>query len=207
MAEKNSNIGLRKQMKKSRPDFVRQDAHKKQRLGRKWRRPKGIQSKMRLGKKGYRRCVDTGFRSPRMVRGLSRDGLSMVIVRNVNELSGLEKKTHCVVISSAVGKKKKVEVVKKCNELGLRILNVKNADEFIKKVEDEVKKKKEKKAETKKEKEKKRQEREKKAKEKEEKEKKDGEKKPEEADELTEKIKKEEEKKEIDKALIKKDSV
>jgi len=39
-------------LKKSNPKFRRQNAANKSRLGKKWRRPKGLQSKLRLQKAG-----------------------------------------------------------------------------------------------------------------------------------------------------------
>ena len=69
-----NHLALRAQMKGKKPEFIRQDAHKKPGLGWKWRRPKGITSKMRLHLKGYRRIVKKGYRSPKDVRGLTKDG-------------------------------------------------------------------------------------------------------------------------------------
>ena len=47
MAETKKLLELRKKIKGKKPNFIRQDAHKHKRLARKWRKPKGIQSKMR----------------------------------------------------------------------------------------------------------------------------------------------------------------
>ena len=37
------------------PNFTRSDAHKKKRLGKSWRKPKGLQSKRSLQKKGFKK--------------------------------------------------------------------------------------------------------------------------------------------------------
>ena len=47
-----SLLELRRAMKRKKPDFIRQDSHKKAGLGAKWRKPKGIHSKMRKKHKG-----------------------------------------------------------------------------------------------------------------------------------------------------------
>ena len=175
-------LNLRKVLKAKKPRFTRQDSHKKPRLGTKWRRPKGIDSKMRLKLRGYKRSVTKGWKSPKKVRGLTREGQTFVKINRIRELEGLDAKTHMVVISSAVGLKNKVEIVKKAKELGLKILNVRDAEQFLKKVEAKLKEKKLHKEKLSKEKEKKKEEKEKIAAEKEKKE----EKKEEEAEKKTE---------------------
>ena len=40
-------LELRKRIKRKKPEFIRQDAHKKKSLESKWRKPKGLHSKMR----------------------------------------------------------------------------------------------------------------------------------------------------------------
>ena len=60
----------------------------------------------------------------------NKDGLTF---RHVNKaLEGVE---GAVVISSTVGKKKKVEIIKAIKEKGLKLLNVKDADAYLKSVE------------------------------------------------------------------------
>ena len=50
--------------RKRKPDFIRQDAHKKPKLGYKWRKPKGSDSKIRKHLKGYRVGVSVGWKKP-----------------------------------------------------------------------------------------------------------------------------------------------
>ncbi len=186
----------RRKSKAKKPDFVRQDAHKKSKLRKCWRRPKGIQSKMRLGKKGYRKCVESGYGSPAEVRGLSREGLVAVKVSNFDGLT-LVKDGQAALISSSVGQKKRMEIAKKCLDLGIKVLNIKDIDAYLKSSAEKIRKKKEEKETATKEKEKKKAEKEKKAKEKKE----EGL-----AEKLTDEEKKEKEKKEREKILTKKES-
>jgi len=58
-------LELRKKIKQRKPEFIRQDAHKKAKLKRKWVRPRGIDSKIRLGLKGYGKKPSTGWSSPK----------------------------------------------------------------------------------------------------------------------------------------------
>ena len=71
----NELLDKRRRIKKKKPDFIMQSAHKKSRLEQKWKRPRGIDSKMRLNLKGHQKCVEVGYRSPRAVRGLDKSGL------------------------------------------------------------------------------------------------------------------------------------
>ena len=131
-------LELRKQMKNKKPDFVRQDAHKKKRLGKEWRRPRGLHSKVRLNLKGRSKNVSVGYRSPKKVRNLHKSGLQEYIVKSVGDLEKLDAEKNGLIISSSLGKKKKIAILKKTKELGFNILNINKPDEYIKKVEDEM---------------------------------------------------------------------
>jgi len=128
---------------KRKPRFVRQDAHKKKRVGSGWRRPKGMDSKMRLGKKGHRKCVSVGYGSAKKTRGLHKSGLSIVIANSKDDVEKIYAAKSGAVIASSVGKKKRVEIIKKCQERSIKILNIKNADDYLKMVDDELNKRKE----------------------------------------------------------------
>ncbi len=141
MTDKKKLLEQRKDLKSKKPNFVRQDSHKKPKLGNKWRRPKGIQSKMRLHKRGYRRCISKGWKSPKEVRGLDRDGFMPVIVHTLNQLSNIDKETQSIIIASGVGQKNKVDLVKEALKLNLSITNF-DAEKYLNKVEEELKKKK-----------------------------------------------------------------
>lgn len=183
--------------KKKKPNFIRQDSHKKSRLEKKWRTPRGLHSKIRIGKRGHRKKNQVGYKSPKAVHGLHPKGLKIKLISSPKEIKGIDKEKEGVIIAASVGLKKKIELTKKTVEQGITILNIKDPNFFLKNIEDMLKKRKE-------EKQKKKQVKEKKVKEKEKKAKKKGEK--EEKEELAEKIEKEEkekEKKEKDKLLTK----
>ncbi len=207
--DKKELLKKRNESKRKKPEFVRQDAHKKPRLGKKWRRPKGIDSKMRLSLKGHRKKPSKGYKSPSAVRGLSREGLEMRIVSSLKDVELLKTDTEGAVISGKVGKAKKVAIVRALVEKKAAILNIKDPSLFLQKVEEEEKKRKEEKEKKKKEKKKKEEEKKRKAEEKAKKEKEEKEKAKEEKE--TQGIKKkpeapeDKEKKEKDKILATKD--
>jgi len=117
-------LRLRFKMKQKRPKFRRQEWHRHKRLGTSWRRPKGLHSSMRKQLKGRPAIVKIGYRSPAPVRGLHPSGLEDVLVHNVKELEKLNPETQGARIASTVSKRKRIEIVKRANELGIRILNM-----------------------------------------------------------------------------------
>ncbi len=182
-------LELRKKLKGKKPNFVRHDFHKK-RLGKKWRRPRGLHSKVRLMFKGKPKKISIGFRAPKKVRGLHRTGLKQAIVNSVEDIIKIKKETEGAVISKRIGSRKKYEVVKKLKEVGIEILNIKDIEGYLKKIEEGLSKRKEK---------------QKKLKEKKEKKKEKPKKDEKLAEKLTEEDKKKKEKEEKDKILTKKE--
>lgn len=158
-------LELRKAKKAKKPNFYRSDWQK---LGdKRWRAPRGMHSKLRRKFRGKVKQPSIGFSSPKLVKGLNRQGLREIIISNLKDLQKITKE-NAIIISSKVGVKKKLELIKKILELKLSISNLKNPEKFIKDVEEKTKKKK---AEKKSKEEKKKKEKEKiekKAKEKEE---------------------------------------
>lgn len=193
-----SRLELRKRMKRKKPDFVRQDSHKKGEIKPRWRRPRGMHSKMRLKKKGYRKMPNAGYRSPKDVRGLDISGLVPVFITSLKQLDAVAKDTQGIMISSSLGNKKRLGALKAAKEKGIKVLNIKNPDNCINKIEENMAKRKEKKKKkTEKKAEKKEAKKEEKPK---------AEKKKEGLKEMVgEEEKKMKEKKEKDKALIKKE--
>jgi large subunit ribosomal protein L32e len=117
-------LEIRNKLKLKKPKFIRHDAHKKVRVGLKWRRPKGRQNKMRLHMKGYARGRSTGYGSPVEVRGLSREGLVQNIVSNIKELESLDPKKDGVILSRTLGLKKKQQIASEALAKGFSLLNV-----------------------------------------------------------------------------------
>jgi len=131
-------IALRKRIKARKPEFIRQDLHKKSALKKKWRRPKGLHSKLRLNVRGKLRSISQGYRSPKKVRGMHKSGLIVVIIKSEQGFKELDPKKHGLIVSSSIGNKKRVSILKKTKELGFNVLNFRNPDGFIKKVEDRI---------------------------------------------------------------------
>lgn len=140
--EKEKLLAIRRGIKKRKPDFVRQEVHKKIGIEKKWIRPKGLHSKLRLRRRGHMKVVSPGYKSPSDVRGLDRSGYEMILAANTN-LEKINPKTQAIIISGAVGMRKKIDIIRAAKEKGIKILNVKDGDLFIKNAEESVKKRKE----------------------------------------------------------------
>lgn len=138
-------LKLRKEIKKRKPKYVRQQYGYFARLSKvaKWRKPRGIHSKILMRRKGHRRMPEVGYGSPKAVRGLNRFGKREVLVYNVRDLEKVDKKLDMVVIASTVGKRKRLEILKKCKELKLDVANYKSIEQGIEKIEKLLAKKRE----------------------------------------------------------------
>ncbi len=120
-------LTLRKEISKRRPEFIMQDQHKRPDLKLRWRKPKGMHSKMRHGVWGRPASVNPGYRGPSEVRGLHQSGLAMILVQNAEQAEELDAKTQGAIIAH-VGGKKKTQILQACKQKGITVLNVKDVD-------------------------------------------------------------------------------
>lgn len=133
-------LSYRKHLKKRKPEFVRQDTNHYSRLDTgKWRKSKGLHSKMRLRMRGYSESVTKGYKSPAAVSGMLSNGLWPIMVYNVEQISKLNPATQSAIIGSGVGIRKRIDMIKKAQELKIAIANIKDPAKYIKDVEDEKK--------------------------------------------------------------------
>ncbi len=117
-------LKVRRKTKRKKPEFVRQEYFKKtKKVGLKWRRPRGSASKSRIREKGHQIRPSPGYRSPAAVRGLSRDGMQFLRVFNLNDLEGADPAKQKIVLAATVGKKKRIELLRKAEEKGFKVLN------------------------------------------------------------------------------------
>jgi len=121
--EKKRLLNLRVSLKKDKPDFVRQESWKYKKLKTSWRRPKGIDSEMRLGRGGWPKSVKTGYRSPRKVRGFHPSGLQELIVYRPEALDSVDPKEFAVRIAHGVGSRKRIKILDKAKEMDIKVLN------------------------------------------------------------------------------------
>ena len=116
-------LKLRKQIKKRKPEFLREEWFRYKRIQKNWRKPDGISSKMRRNLKYRPSMVRIGFRGPKETRGLHPSGFDEIIIFNIADLKAIDPKTQAARIGSSVGTKKRINIEKKAEELEVRILN------------------------------------------------------------------------------------
>lgn len=116
-------LNLRKKIKDKTPEFNRQESFRYKRLKKGWRNPRGLHSKMRMNFKYRPDVARTGFRAPKKVRGLHPSGFEEIMVYNIDDVENIDPKTQAARISGKIGTKKRFKIIKKAEELDIRILN------------------------------------------------------------------------------------
>ncbi len=125
--------------------FKSQDYFRYPRLGTKWRRPKGRQSKLRKRKGGSGMNVSMGCRTKASERN-TINGMRFSVVRS---LMDLESAQQAIIIAGGIGVKKTMLIAEKAKQLNLVILNKKKVKK-AERTEKEIAKRKESKKEEKK---------------------------------------------------------
>jgi len=107
-----------------RPKFIRMNSWRLKRLEDTWRNPRtSIDNQIRKQLKGFPPLVKIGYRGPRLVRGLHPSGFEEVIVYNVKDLEKIDPELQAIRIAHTVGRRKRAEIIKKAEEIGVRVLN------------------------------------------------------------------------------------
>lgn len=114
---------LAQKHREGKPQFNRQDYHKKTRIPTSWRTPRGGLSKQRRRMKSKGPVVQAGFRSPTASRDLHPSGFEEVRVHNTDDLDGVDGDTQAVRIASKVGGRKRERIEDEAEEREIRVLN------------------------------------------------------------------------------------
>tara|TARA_B100001750_G_C15467512_1_gene577898 strand:- start:26 stop:655 length:630 start_codon:yes stop_codon:yes gene_type:complete len=117
-------LSMRDSQSKKQPAFRRQEWYRYKRLSRTgWRKPKGMDSKQRKNKKWRTPMARVGFGKVAEARGLHPSGFSEVMVHRPDDLDQIDPKKEAARIGRSVGKRKRIVIHEKADELGIRILN------------------------------------------------------------------------------------
>jgi large subunit ribosomal protein L32e len=131
-------LKLRKALKAKKPDFLHDDHQKRKCIPLRWRKPHGVHSKVRHRFAGHSAMPDPGFGSPKAVYGLHPSGYAQVLVHTLGELAKLDAKRQGAILASTLGMPKRMALLAKAKELGVRILNVKDIDAALKAAQDGI---------------------------------------------------------------------
>ena len=135
--EKKQALKMRERVKQKKPKFRRQESWRYKRLKWGWRKPRGIDSKMRKKVKGWPKSAKIGYRGPKESRGLHPSGYLEVLIHNVDEVDQINPETQAARIAHAVGARKRVEISDRAKEIGIHILNPKEVEELREEMEEE----------------------------------------------------------------------
>jgi large subunit ribosomal protein L32e len=117
-------LKVRARAKKKKPKFVRAESWKYDRFSVSWRRPRGLDNKIRRKIKGWPAGVSVGYKGPKIARGLHPSGYREVLVYNAQDMSAIDPTTQAARIAHTVGKRKRALMMAEAKKLNVKILNV-----------------------------------------------------------------------------------
>jgi large subunit ribosomal protein L32e len=117
---------IRAVKKKQKPDFQTTNSWRHLRVAKRWRRPRGIDNKMRERIKGWPQVVKIGYKKPKKMRHKYFSGteaLEEFLVSNLSDLDLVLPHKHVVRIDGKLGTRKKEQIYQEAISWGLKVLN------------------------------------------------------------------------------------
>merc|ERR1711890_20136 len=114
-------MGVKKRTKK----FTRHQSDRYKKLTRNWRKPKGIDNRVRRRFKGMYVMPTIGFGSAKTTKHMLPTGFRKVLVHNIKELEVLmmQNKKLCAEIAHGVSAKNRKALVERAQQLCIRVTN------------------------------------------------------------------------------------
>ena len=105
------------------PKFKRWLSQTYMRLDESWRKARGSQSKIRRKEKSKFKMPNVGYGAPRHLRYVHPSGFREVLVHNLKELEKIDSSKQAVKIAHTVGRKKRIDILKRAEEMKIKVLN------------------------------------------------------------------------------------
>ncbi len=109
--------------KKKKPHFKVPNLGVKKRVKDRWRRPRGIDNKKRIGKKSAGPSPNIGYKNPDSIRHMHPCGKKELLVENLNQIEEAKGQDVVLRIAKKVGKRKRALLLEKAKEFGLKVVN------------------------------------------------------------------------------------
>ena len=129
-------LKLRERARNKKPKFIRSESWRYSRFSLSWRKPRGLDNKIRRKIKGWPPGPSMGYKGPKIARFLHPSGYREVMVFNVQGLSLIDPNTQAARLSHTVGKRKRALIIAEAKKLSIKILNLKVSKETEKKTEE-----------------------------------------------------------------------
>ncbi|OXA41838.1 60S ribosomal protein L32 [Folsomia candida] len=114
-----------RRVKKKTNKFIRHQSDRYVKVKDNWRKPKGIDNRVRRRFKGQYLMPNIGYGTAKTTRHMLPTGFLKVLVNNVKELEMLmmQNRKYCAEIAHGVSSKKRKLIVERAQELSIRITN------------------------------------------------------------------------------------
>eukprot|EP00088_Acartia_fossae_P071369 TRINITY_DN977_c0_g1_i1.p1 TRINITY_DN977_c0_g1~~TRINITY_DN977_c0_g1_i1.p1 ORF type:complete len:135 (-),score=51.98 TRINITY_DN977_c0_g1_i1:149-553(-) len=112
-------------LKKRTKRFIRHQSDRYIKLKTNWRKPKGIDNRVRRKFRGMYKMPGIGYGSAKKTRHMLPTGFRKVLVHNLKELEVLmmQNKKYCAEIAHGVSAKNRKALVERAQQLAIRITN------------------------------------------------------------------------------------
>merc|ERR1712141_457520 len=112
-------------VKKRTKKFTRHQSDRYKKLSRNWRKPKGIDNRVRRKFKGMYIVPNIGYGSAKTTKHMLPIGFRKVLVHNIKELEVLmmQNKKFCAEIAHGVSAKNRKTLVERAQQLCIRVTN------------------------------------------------------------------------------------
>jgi large subunit ribosomal protein L32e len=130
-------LRTRERARNKKPAFLRQESWRDVKFSESWRRPRGLDNKVRRKIKGWPAGPSTGYKGPKIARGLHPSGYREVIVYNTEEVATVDSSTQAIRIAHTVSKRKRILIIAEAEKLQVKVLNA-SVDEETSETEQEA---------------------------------------------------------------------
>eukprot|EP00088_Acartia_fossae_P071374 TRINITY_DN977_c2_g1_i1.p2 TRINITY_DN977_c2_g1~~TRINITY_DN977_c2_g1_i1.p2 ORF type:complete len:145 (+),score=46.44 TRINITY_DN977_c2_g1_i1:33-437(+) len=112
-------------VKKRTKKFIRHQSDRYDKLKKNWRRPKGIDNRVRRKFRGMYLMPGIGYGSAKATKHMMPSGFRKVLVHNLKELEVLmmQNKKYCAEIAHGVSSKNRKALLERAQQLAIRVTN------------------------------------------------------------------------------------